>query len=194
MKDWLWIACKTPVFHAIAPTKEPGFGANFSAVLVCSRECEGLKCSRCRSARTKRLFPALLETATAEPWPFTRATSLSVPTRAIPTGENAVAPKGRNAGWQLYLHYGLNNALARDVRRVGGGRQKSDLAAGNTQLQTQQLCDLRAGRVVLPDSGRPANCDRHFSAVPRPSKSSMERFPHGVRAHHQFLIAVLRYQ
>jgi hypothetical protein len=23
----------------------------------------------------------------------------------------------------------------------------------------------------LPDSGRPANCDRHFSAVPRPSKS-----------------------
>jgi hypothetical protein len=30
----------------------------------------------------------------------------------------------------LYLHYGLENALARDVRRVGGGRQKSDLAAG----------------------------------------------------------------
>jgi hypothetical protein len=39
-------------------------------------------------------------------------------------------PAGRNAGWQLYLHYGLENALARDVRRVGGGRQKSDLAAG----------------------------------------------------------------
>jgi hypothetical protein len=39
-------------------------------------------------------------------------------------------PKGRNAGWQLYLHYGLDNALARDVRRSGGGRQKSDLAAG----------------------------------------------------------------
>lgn len=39
-------------------------------------------------------------------------------------------PAGRNAGWQLYLHYGLDNALARDIRRVGGGRQKSDMAAG----------------------------------------------------------------
>lgn len=39
-------------------------------------------------------------------------------------------PAGRNAGWQLYLHYGLDNALARDVRRVGGGRQRSDVAAG----------------------------------------------------------------
>lgn len=39
-------------------------------------------------------------------------------------------PAGRNAGWQLYLHYGIDNALARDIRRVGGGRQKSDLAAG----------------------------------------------------------------
>jgi hypothetical protein len=39
-------------------------------------------------------------------------------------------PAGRNAGWQLFLHYGLDNALARDVRRSGGGRQKSDLAAG----------------------------------------------------------------
>jgi hypothetical protein len=33
----------------------------------------------------------MLETATAEPWRSTRATSRSVPTREIPTGENAVA-------------------------------------------------------------------------------------------------------
>jgi hypothetical protein len=39
-------------------------------------------------------------------------------------------PAGRNAGWQLFLHYSLDNALTRDVRRSGGGRQKSDLAAG----------------------------------------------------------------
>jgi hypothetical protein len=39
-------------------------------------------------------------------------------------------PAGRNAGWQLFLHYGLDNALTRDVRRSGGGRQKSDVAAG----------------------------------------------------------------
>lgn len=39
-------------------------------------------------------------------------------------------PTGRNSGWVMYLHYGFDEALARDVRRVGGGRQKSDLAAG----------------------------------------------------------------
>ena len=39
-------------------------------------------------------------------------------------------PAGRNAGWQLYLHYALDNTLARDIRRSGGGRQKSDLGAG----------------------------------------------------------------
>jgi hypothetical protein len=39
-------------------------------------------------------------------------------------------PAGRNAGWELFLHYGLDNALTRDVRRSGGGRQKSDVAAG----------------------------------------------------------------
>ncbi len=39
-------------------------------------------------------------------------------------------PAGRNAGWEFFLHYGLDNALTRDVRRSGGGRQKSDVAAG----------------------------------------------------------------
>jgi hypothetical protein len=38
-------------------------------------------------------------------------------------------PAGRNAGWEFFLHYGLDNALTRDVRRSGGGRQKSDVAA-----------------------------------------------------------------
>lgn len=44
-------------------------------------------------------------------------------------------PTGRNAGWVLYLHYGFDEALARDVRRAGGGRQKSDLAAGTLQYK-----------------------------------------------------------
>lgn len=40
-------------------------------------------------------------------------------------------PSGRNAGWTLNLHYGLDNALARDVRRLGAAnRQKSDVAVG----------------------------------------------------------------
>ena len=44
-------------------------------------------------------------------------------------------PTGRNAGWVLYLHYGFDEALARDARRAGGGRQKSDLAAGTLQYK-----------------------------------------------------------
>jgi hypothetical protein len=48
-------------------------------------------------------------------------------------------PAGRNAGWQLFLHYGLDNALTRDVRRSGGGRQKSDLAAGTLYYKLNNL-------------------------------------------------------
>jgi hypothetical protein len=38
-------------------------------------------------------------------------------------------PQGRNAGWQMYLHYGYDQVLARDVRREGGGREKGDVGA-----------------------------------------------------------------
>ena len=44
-------------------------------------------------------------------------------------------PNGRNAGWVMYLHYGFDQALARDVRRLGGGRQKGDLAATTLQYK-----------------------------------------------------------
>jgi hypothetical protein len=35
----------------------------------------------------------------------------------------------------LYAHYGFDEALARDVRRAGGGRQKSDVGAGTLQYK-----------------------------------------------------------
>jgi len=38
-------------------------------------------------------------------------------------------PQGRNAGWQMFLHYGYDQVLARDVRRLGGGREKGDVGA-----------------------------------------------------------------
>lgn len=44
-------------------------------------------------------------------------------------------PTGRNAGWVMYLHYGYDAVLARDVRRLGGGRMKGDLAAGTLQYK-----------------------------------------------------------
>lgn len=44
-------------------------------------------------------------------------------------------PNGRNAGWTMYLHYGYDQVLARDVRRLGGGRQKGDVASGSIQYK-----------------------------------------------------------
>ena len=53
---------------------------------------------------------------------------------ALPLSRIANAnPDGRNAGWTLNLHYGIDFAKARDVRRTttSGVRHKSDLAAVN---------------------------------------------------------------
>lgn len=44
-------------------------------------------------------------------------------------------PQGRNAGWAFYAHYGYDQVLARDVRRLGGGREKGDLMAGTLQYK-----------------------------------------------------------
>jgi hypothetical protein len=44
-------------------------------------------------------------------------------------------PNGRNAGWVVYAHYGYDQVLARDVRRLGGGRMKGDLFAGTLQYR-----------------------------------------------------------
>lgn len=46
-------------------------------------------------------------------------------------------PAGRNAGWTMNLHYGLDDAFARDVRAFnpGGARDKSDWIMGNIQYK-----------------------------------------------------------
>ena len=44
-------------------------------------------------------------------------------------------PSGRNAGWVMYLHYGYDQVLARDVRRLGGGRMKGDVFAPSLQYK-----------------------------------------------------------
>lgn len=55
---------------------------------------------------------------------------------ALPLSRWANAkPDGRNAGWVMYLHYGYDQVLARDARRLGGGRQKADLFAGTLQYK-----------------------------------------------------------
>ncbi|MBS1796985.1 MAG: hypothetical protein JSS81_24375 [Acidobacteria bacterium] len=44
-------------------------------------------------------------------------------------------PKGRMAGWTMYLHYGLDGAYARDARRLGAVRGRSDVAFASVQYK-----------------------------------------------------------
>lgn len=55
-------------------------------------------------------------------------------------------PTSRAAGWQLYLHYGVDDPYARDARRTaaigptsGGNRDKSDLAAATILWKANSL-------------------------------------------------------
>jgi len=48
-------------------------------------------------------------------------------------------PAGRNAGWQLYLHYAFDQAKTRDVLRLGNQRSKNDLAAATLSWKMNNL-------------------------------------------------------
>jgi len=47
-------------------------------------------------------------------------------------------PKGRNAGWTMYLMYGDDQVTARDARRFGARGDRSDLFSGNLQYKWNQ--------------------------------------------------------
>jgi hypothetical protein len=48
-------------------------------------------------------------------------------------------PNGRNAGWTLYAHYGLDQVLTKDVIAEGGGRDKGRLVAGTLYYKLNKL-------------------------------------------------------
>ncbi len=48
-------------------------------------------------------------------------------------------PAGRNAGWQLYLHYAFDQTKTRDVKRLGNQRSKNDLAAVTLSWKVNNL-------------------------------------------------------
>lgn len=52
-------------------------------------------------------------------------------------------PKGRNAGWQLYLHYGTDQVISSDLRHAlgtNGGRARSNLEAATLYYKLNQWC------------------------------------------------------
>ncbi len=65
-------------------------------------------------------------------------------------------PEGRNAGWQLYLHYGFDNARTRDIKRTTIKTNKGDLAAGTLVYKLNSWVSfvfeesLYRGRVANP--------------------------------------------
>jgi hypothetical protein len=48
-------------------------------------------------------------------------------------------PNGRNAGWVLYAHYGLDQVLTKHVIAEGGGRDKGRLVAGTLYYKFNKL-------------------------------------------------------
>jgi hypothetical protein len=48
-------------------------------------------------------------------------------------------PAGRNAGWQLALHYAFDQTKTRDVKRLGNQRSKNDLAAATLSWKVNSL-------------------------------------------------------
>jgi hypothetical protein len=54
-------------------------------------------------------------------------------------------PAGRMAGWQMYVHYSVDQAKARDVRKFSaatGNRWMSDIMSGNLQWKINPLVTL----------------------------------------------------
>lgn len=55
------------------------------------------------------------------------------------------SPTGRNAGWSMYLHYSMDQAKARDVRKFSaatGNRWKSTVISGNLQYKINSFITL----------------------------------------------------
>jgi len=80
-------------------------------------------------------------------------------------------PEGRNAGWQLYLHYGFDNARTRDIKRTTIKTNKGDMAAGTLVYKLNSWVSfvfeesLYRGRVANPlATGAAANLFRGIPA------------------------------
>jgi len=71
-------------------------------------------------------------------------------------------PSGRNAGWAFYAHYGYDQVLARDVRRLGGGREKGDLMAGTLQYKMNNWVTFVAEESLYRTRALPLNATGNF--------------------------------
>src|SRR5581483_10986401 len=54
------------------------------------------------------------------------------------------SPEGRNAGWQFYLHYSFDEAVARDVRQLYDGAKYAGVTGSSLWGNTRNKSDLAA--------------------------------------------------
>src|SRR5713226_7744143 len=85
-------------------------------------------------------------------------------------------PAGRNAGWVLNLHYGYDQVLARDVRRLGGGRWKGDVFAGTLQYKLNSFVTFFAEQSLYRTRAIPLTATGLFpSFAGRPMREINDR-------------------
>ena len=74
---------------------------------------------------------------------------------------------GRNAGWQLYLHYAFDQAKTSDVLHLGNQRSKNDLAAATVYWKMNNLVSfvleesMYRTRIANPDLSEAATFPKY---------------------------------
>jgi hypothetical protein len=62
----------------------------------------------------------------------------------------------------LYLHYGYDQVLARDVRRLGGGREKGDLFSTQLQYKFNKYVTFASEQSLYRTRALPLNLTGEF--------------------------------
>lgn len=71
----------------------------------------------------------------------------------------------------MYLHYGMDQVFARDVRRLGGGRAKSDVMSGQLQYKLNNWVSFVAEESLYRTRAIPLNSTGNFPLFQgRPSR------------------------
>lgn len=65
----------------------------------------------------------------------------------------------------MYVHYGYDQVLARDVRRLGGGREKANLASGQLQYKLNSFVTFAAEESLYRTFALPLNSTGKFPLI-----------------------------
>ncbi len=65
----------------------------------------------------------------------------------------------------MYLHYGYDQVLARDVRRLGGGREKGDVASGQLRYKLNSFVTFVAEESLYRTRALPLNSTGKFPLI-----------------------------